>query len=210
MLDKILDQAIQDITFREILSCSNALQRLVFRNLGEEGSALERTQEARLSSICTGIEQSYTALTPKLRCELNRSRETIALLDTGAEINVITRDLADEAGLIVRPDPQIVLVAYTGDRKRFDGICKNVLVSVSGIEVLQHIFVVDSGEHSLLLGQPFAYASSLTFEYGRGSQYTVIQDQASGRRVRARVSTGYGAGDQEAGLFPGNAYLPRI
>jgi hypothetical protein len=39
-----------------------------------------------------------------------------AILDSGAEVNVITQGLADKLGLPVRPDVRLVLVAHIGDR----------------------------------------------------------------------------------------------
>ena len=59
----------------------------------------------------------------------------------------------------MRPDTHLVLVAHTGDRKSFDRVCKNVEIRIGGVIVLQHIFVVADASCSLVLGQPFSYAS---------------------------------------------------
>ena len=38
------------------------------------------------------------------------------MLDSGAKVNVITQNLVDKLGLLVRPDVNLVMVAHTGDR----------------------------------------------------------------------------------------------
>lgn len=84
-----------------------------------------------------------------------------ALLDSGAEINCITRRLAYEAMLPVRKGTAISLVAATGDKACFIGVCDDVEVSLGGAVVTTPIFVVDQSDHDLILGRPFARAARM-------------------------------------------------
>ncbi len=112
----------------------------------------------RVSSL--GVEERmaelvYTAPTPKLKVKVNDEKLTYALLDTGAEVNVMTSELAREARLVVRPHTHITLIAHSGERRRFDGVCEDVKISVGGVCSINPIFVISKADQRLLLGQPF-------------------------------------------------------
>ena len=47
------------------------------------------------------------------------------------------------------------LVSHSGHEQNFIRVCKDVDVTISGITTQQHIFVVDSADHVLVLGIPF-------------------------------------------------------
>jgi hypothetical protein len=55
------------------------------------------------------------------------------MLDTRAEVNVITRAAVDELGLPVRTDLLLALKAVSGDTRVFDGACKDVEINVRGV-----------------------------------------------------------------------------
>ncbi len=74
----------------------------------------------RVSSL--GVEEHtaelvYAAPTPKLKVKVNDEKLTYALLDTGAEVNVMTSELAREARLVVRPYLHMTLIAHGGERR---------------------------------------------------------------------------------------------
>ena len=74
-----------------------------------------------------------------------------SLLDSGAEVNVMTYDVAKREGLAMRPYPNINLISHTGHRKEFLGVCENVEVDIGGVASLNHIFVIDAAVHQLVL-----------------------------------------------------------
>jgi len=59
-------------------------------------------------------EKTYTAKTPKLLVKVDGA-PTQAILDIKVEVNVITRVVADELGLLVRTDLLLVLKAVSKD-----------------------------------------------------------------------------------------------
>jgi hypothetical protein len=113
LLDKILDQTIPEITIREIISCSEAVCKLMFRNVRNYSTK----PEVRVNSIRMSSDEmyNYMATTLKVKVSLDGSRAVQAILDSGAEVNVITQNLTDKLGLLVRPDVNLVIVVYTGD-----------------------------------------------------------------------------------------------
>ncbi len=62
-------------------------------------------------------ELVYTAPTLKLKVKVNDEKLTYALLDTGTEVNVMTSELAREAGLTVHPHLHMMLIAHGGERQ---------------------------------------------------------------------------------------------
>ena len=77
------------------------------------------------------------------------------MLDTGAEVNVITQAAADELGLPVRTDLLLALKAVSGDTRVFDGACEDVEIDIGGVVNHQTLLVLNKSEHTLILRAPF-------------------------------------------------------
>ena len=74
------------------------------------------------------------------------SSKVTALLDTVAEINVMTRELMEDANLAMRLGPKLELVSHTGHGRRFLGLCEDVEVAIGGLKTRHLIFVVEAGD----------------------------------------------------------------
>jgi len=59
-----------------------------------------------------------------------------ALLDTGAAINVMTREVIEDAGLAMRRGPKLELVSHTGHSRSFLGLCEDFEVAIGGLKTL--------------------------------------------------------------------------
>ena len=92
---------------------------------------------------------------PKAKVRLEDGPKVLALLDTGAEINVMTKEVMEDAGLAMRQGPRLELVSHTGHSWPFLGLCEDVEVAVGSWKTRHPIFVVEHGDHDLVLGQPF-------------------------------------------------------
>jgi hypothetical protein len=77
-------------------------------------------------------EKTYAASTPKLLVKVEGT-PTKAMLDSGAEVNVITWAAADELGLPVRTDLLLALKTVSRDSRVFDGACEDVEISIGGV-----------------------------------------------------------------------------
>jgi len=55
------------------------------------------------------------------------------MLDIKAEVNVITRAVADELGLLVRTDLLLALKAVSRDIRVFNRACKDVEIDIGGV-----------------------------------------------------------------------------
>jgi len=79
------------------------------------------------------------------------------MLDTKAEVNVITRAAADELGLLVRTDLLLVLKAVSEDTRVFDRACEDVEIDIRSVVNYQTLLVLNKSEHTLILKAPFFY-----------------------------------------------------
>lgn len=185
LLKKVFDQPLSTITVGELICHSQVLQDLMFGGQQDSGGGT-----LRVASIGIGerTEQKlYAAATPKLKVRLNDEMSVQALLDTGAEINVMTSEVAKAAGLAVRANPRLTLVSHAGDRRQFDGICEDVEIDIGGIKTYEPIFVVTSADHRLILGQPYIFSSRLTIAAEDDGMYATIPSRDKAKTIRIRV-----------------------
>lgn len=82
----------------------------------------------------------YSIGSPTAKVRLEDGSKIIALLDTGAEINVMTREVMQDAGLAMRRGPKLELVSHTGHSRPFLGLCEEVEVVIGGLETRHSIF----------------------------------------------------------------------
>ncbi len=128
--------------------------------------------QAVLISSLTSSEQAYIASTLKVKVWL-RDMVVDAMLDTGAKVNVMSKALADQAGLTVQMNVQIGIKAVSGGLSKFAGVCEDVEVNIGGIVNLQTILVIPNlAYHKLILGQPFVHNTQVCLYFNEeGYQY---------------------------------------
>jgi gag-polyprotein putative aspartyl protease len=203
LLKKVFDQPLSTITVGELICHSPVLQDLMFGSQNKAGD-----QALRVSSIGIGErtdEKLYAAATPKLKVRVNDETLVHAMLDTGAEINVMTSEVAKEAGLAIRANPKLALVSHAGDRRQFDGICEDVEIDIGGIKTYEPIFVVTSADHRLILGQPYIFSSKLTISAEEDGMYATIPSADKSKTIRIRVMKLEDAGNRvEKDIFQEN------
>ena len=67
----------------------------------------------------------------------------------------MTRELMKDSNLAMRRGPKLELVSHTGHSQLFLGLCKDVKVAIRELKTRHPIFVVETGDHDHVLGQPF-------------------------------------------------------
>jgi len=87
---------------------------LLFKGVSIREAADVPAASIRSVGVWHRKEKTYAAKTPKLLVKVDGA-PTRAMLDTGAEVNVITRAVADELGLPVRTDLLLALKAVSRD-----------------------------------------------------------------------------------------------
>ena len=134
------------------------------------------------------LRRAYTRSTPKAKVRVGDGGRYKSLLDSGAEVNVMTYDVAKREGLAMRPYPNINLISHTGHRKEFLGVCENVEVDIGGVASLNHIFVIDAADHQLVLGQPYLHQMRVGLDY-RNNEVECTIHAEDGKRTAKFIAT---------------------
>ena len=75
----------------------------------------------------------YAVSTPKLSVRLNETAQVKAIINTRAEINVITQGLTNNYSLVITSNPHLTLVSYNREHRSFKGLCENIQVKIRSI-----------------------------------------------------------------------------
>ena len=166
-MNKILDQTVQNVTIQEVIKCSKILQKLFFWNLSRQIGSQNQGDEVQILSIEVQEARNliYATSTPKAKVRLDGGDKCIGLIDTGAEVNVMTTALAIECGLPIRPRPRLSLVSHNSIKRQFARIYKVVEINIRGVIITQNIFVIIEADNVLILGQPQMKSRRVSFKY---------------------------------------------
>jgi hypothetical protein len=153
---KVLKQPVT-IKLQDLLACSLAFTKLLFKSVPVQAEAeVPTTSVGSIKAHRQRTEQAYAAKTPKLLVKVDGA-STQAMLDTKAEVNVITRAAVDELGLLVRTDLLLALKAISKDTRVFNRACEDVEIDIRGVVNHQTLLVLNKSKHTLILRSPFFY-----------------------------------------------------
>lgn len=160
-----------------------ALQ-MTFDRSEDLGHLLERyadvivVQRTRLFAMASGLVEVVFG-----------NRRATFLVDTGSELNLVSRSLWEATSVPVDKDgSRWSLKGLGGEDVPLLGCCLNAPVQLGGKNFDHHFFVCssDKGRHDGILGQPWFEWFSASIEYSRGGSVT-LQVFASGDREGAHV-----------------------
>ena len=83
-------------------------------------------------------------------------RKVKVLIDNGAEVNVISRRFASEAGIAIRNGHRLNMIVAIREKIGFLGVADNVDVDIGGIIHAVPFFVVEGNDHSVILGRLYS------------------------------------------------------
>ena len=116
------------------------------------------------------------------------------LIDTGSELNIMTSEQAYALQLPVDPTGALwSLRGISGHQVALEGLCRNVPVTLGGVEVPHNFFISKEGLNGkdMILGQPWLYGHSSRIEYmpdvGMTIQIWTEGDRDNGTSVRIKL-----------------------
>jgi hypothetical protein len=125
---------------------------------------------------------------PKVKVSISGSLEIEAMIDSGAEVNIISRRAADAAGLPIQTQVRLGIKSVSGEVLPLDGICENVAVDIRGITNFQTLMVFDGSGHDLILGCPFIRQAQATFYYtDDGAQHLKVRNSTRTKEGCVRI-----------------------
>jgi hypothetical protein len=177
VIDRMLQQPLT-ISWAEALSLSGDLRKFMFGTFDDPKANADQTVEAQISKMGAEIENEeehasevldkvaepyYIAASPMANVNIGL-RKIPALLDSGAEVTVMTADLAWSLGLPMSQSFNVNMSAATGKSKKFVGLCEDVPITVGKITHKVPVWVIDKLEHGLVLGRTYHKAAGLKLE----------------------------------------------
>ena len=134
ILDRVLTSEVT-MSIKELIALSEPMRDLIFKKRGME-TAIKENETLAGVNLVARRRPILVANSPKVRVLVNGGEPLVTILDTGADMNVITRQAADKFGLAIRNQSEVSMVPYTGDASTFCGVCENVEVALGGLRVL--------------------------------------------------------------------------
>ncbi len=153
---RILDLRV-NFTVDELLTSALAVEKQLTKAISDDKAVQFRVNNLSSAEVleATSPYSWYSMGSPKAKVRLEDGSKVTALLDTGRGINVMTRELMEDANLAMRRGPKLNLVSHTGYTQPYLGLCKDVDVAIGVLKTRHPIFVVEARAHDLVLGQPF-------------------------------------------------------
>jgi hypothetical protein len=148
----------------EITECEIGGGELVDLELFDLENLLPGTEHLRTVDINTLVVENFSGYsdyhspTPKVIITLaGRSKlaDVRAILDTGAEVSVISLDAALRFEIPITHSTGMALWTITGDKSRFVGFADNVAVTIGNTIVRTRFYIMDSSGIKVILGFPF-------------------------------------------------------
>ena len=199
---RILDLGVS-LTVGELLVSAPAVEKQLTKAISEDETVQFRVSSVDIDNLAHINNYWYSISSPKMKIRLEDGSKVTALLDTGVEINVMTREVMEDAGLAIRKGLKLELVSHTGHSQPFLGLCEDVEVAIGGLKTRHPIFVMEHGDHDLVLGQPFLHTLKFWQEYKpEGVFGTITHPQTLESAVFRTLSPQDPANRTENQIFP--------
>ena len=198
IIDRILQQPLT-ISWAEALSLSGDLRKFMFGTFADPKVTNDQPMDAQISKMAAKIKEEaehayevlekaadplYIAASPMAKVTIV-NKEMTALVDSGAEVTVMTKDLAWSLGLPMTQSINVNMFPATGKSRRFIGLCEEVPISIGKITHKVPVWVIDKLEHGLILGRPYHRVAGLKNEdMADGSCHTTIWNPDRSAMVR--------------------------
>lgn len=101
----------------------------------------------------------------KIRARLKDRSKIIEFLDMDIKINVINRNLMENANLAMRRRTKLKLILYISHSQFLFDLCKYIEVAIGRLKIRHLIIVIETRNHDLVLGQPFLNFVKFSREY---------------------------------------------
>jgi hypothetical protein len=182
--EKIMNAPIQ-LTIKEFLAVSPEMANYIHDQTRRRRSLIDANSSSVSSDAATanvsttsviGIGKPFYALpSGRAGVTLNNQLRISALLDGGSEVNVMSEEVYQNMGYPIDGNIQWRIGGFDqgierdlDERYNLDGrgqvlgVLHDVPVSVGGVQVLQHIFVVSYLPAGLILGRPYERSTRLS------------------------------------------------
>lgn len=148
--------------------------------------------ERYAGAVAIGSKRFYAMACGFLHGKFGTEQVTF-LVDSGSELNLITRRIWEQAGVDMDEDgSRWSLRGINGDPVPLLGCCRDAPVEIGGKQFDHHFFVSNRefGNYDGILGQPWLQWNSTQVEYTRGGQVDIVvypTGDKSGEKVKLKI-----------------------
>ncbi len=168
---RILDLRV-NLTVGELLASAPAVKKQLTKAISEDEAVQFQVNTLESNAVEAKKSHSWYSIgSPKAKVGLKDGSKITALLDTCSEINVMTREFAS---LAIWRGPKLELISHTGYSCPFLGFCEDVEVAIGGLKTRHPIFVIENGDHDLVLGQLFLNSVKFSQQYKPDGIFGII------------------------------------
>ncbi|KAF7502513.1 hypothetical protein GJ744_005634 [Endocarpon pusillum] len=171
--EAMLQKSIE-LPMHDLLSLSPQLQHVFF---GSWPDPAQQQPAAKVNNVSAAVvnpeilegknvrfaDKLYTAASPKMTVEIT-GKPVVALLDSGAEVTVMSRSLAQTLGLPISENVSLNMLAPEGRESKFSGICTAVSVSIGEITHRLPIWIVEKLGQNIILGRTYSRLARMRLE----------------------------------------------
>src|SRR6266536_3427808 len=176
--EKLLADLVQYRELFEVTDAARAALKSLIEGKPIVEEAVVNVQSAGLDGFAT---RGWIVATPKLSVNIMGPTDVAlesAMLDTWAEANVMSYDLAKCLGCPILSTENLKLKTVSGQVLQFAGIAKADIEIEHGVGCTTVFFLVQETKGQtlpmVLLGQPFTRAMKMTFEHGDHSSIDAV------------------------------------
>ena len=81
------------------------------------------------------ININYLAIYPQAIIKFNKDKKIRALINSGAEVNIISKKITIKLGLIITEKHKIYIIDINENISKIKGLCKNIKVSIGRVSI---------------------------------------------------------------------------
>ena len=164
------------------LQTLKALNKLFVTNIFSKAAAEKAAERNKYSIRDTKvlININYLAIYPQAIIKLNKDRKVRALINSGAEVNIISKKVAIKLGLAITEEYRMYIIDVNENVSKTRGLYKNIRISIKRVSTTQCFLVIANPSKPLILKMPFTQATKLRSESKKNKKVQcVVTDPVS-------------------------------
>lgn len=165
IIKRILDLWV-NLIIDKLLASAPAIEKQFIKAITKDDAVQFRFNTLELSIVNTQNSYLWYSIgSPKAPVRLVDSYKVTTFLDTGAEINIITRKVIEVARLAMQRSLKLELVSHTGHNHSFFSLYTDIEIGIGSLKIRHSIFVIEQENHDLVLDQLFLNSVKFSQKY---------------------------------------------
>ena len=191
LMKKIRDAQIT-LTMKELIAYAPAAHKLFTRGLSEEQITKLTVRSLEVNMKKKGIDSWYSCANPRVLAVLKSRVRIQALLNSDAEINLMSADIQKNLRFTMHAlSVKLLISSQTGHALNFIEVCSHVKMRIGELSTYHHIFVVDSSNHFFVLRQFFFAAVFINYDYRNDEIYVICTNSKFTRSAVFKIMNRY-------------------